>query len=267
MADFLDATWLWTLSPGFIRRLAKRRMVFADIYVPWRRLTEFYPARNVMYFLTDPTEAADVADAARFRRVVCSLQTPMIGQSVDDALRNTQALAAQSLRQPNMTGVIIDDFSSKCVKTGSAEGLSRVHAALHAQNPRLPLHVVIYAHNLDLDLSTFAPFFDRISFWVWDAADLPKLDAHLARCERAFPGKPVNLGIYLFDFGGTCEMVPLPTVQSGLAQAKRWWRQGRIEGVQLLGSYVGLELHTPEARWVASFLRGATEDGRPSGKP
>ncbi len=91
---------------------------------------------------------------------------------------------------------------------------------------------------------------------MWQSKDLYDLDQHVERCLRLFPEKPVCLGLYLHGYGDQNTTLPMDRVRFQFKGAKRYLEEGKIEGIQILGSYLAEEFESEQAKWVAEFVAG-----------
>ena len=121
-------------------------------------------------------------------------------------LGNTEdilAVAADS----NLTGGIVDDFfSPERLEKFPPAVLKKIRNRLHAEG--LDFWAVLYAHQLDMDLSAYLDCFDGVSFWIWDRESLSETDSLVKRFEKLVSGKKKMLGIYLWDYAGERPMDP-----------------------------------------------------------
>ncbi|HUG14552.1 MAG TPA: hypothetical protein VMM78_05975 [Thermomicrobiales bacterium] len=159
-------------------------------------------------------------------------------------------------RFPNVTGVVMDDFINW--DTGkpelSPDELKSIHRRLTLPDRTLDLMMVLYSHQLDIDVSDHLEHCNQVSFWVWDSQHLEGLDADFARFEASTPGLQRFLGCYVWDFGARAQM-PLEQLQRQCATGLDWLREGRISGMIFLPScHCDLELDTVEwlRGWIAS---------------
>jgi len=152
---------------------------------------------------------------------------------------------------PNVVGVLLDDFSTTEIKKGAKPDLlAKMRDAMPGS---LQLWVVIYSMSLDIpNLPEYLEHVDGISFWVWHARDLPDLPEHVARCHELSGRKPMNVGLYLYDFG---ENRPLTTEQMAaqVGTGVKLLEAGECEGLCFLSSSImdiGLESVEWTRRWV-----------------
>ncbi len=154
-------------------------------------------------------------------------------------------------RHENVRGVLLDDFSTTEISKGATpDVLERMRAALPES---FQLWIVVYGMSLDIpNLSEFLKHVDGVSFWVWNARDLPLMREQVARCNEMSAGKPMVLGNYLYDFG---DGAPLTRDQMTmqLDVSAELVRAGECEGLCLLGSPVmdiGLESIAWTKEWI-----------------
>jgi len=91
-----------------------------------------------------------------------------------------------------------------------------------------------------------------------------------SRKPRVFIAKPIHLGLYLFnyfalDYSRLAELdweqtgkdltIPMDLVQFQFERAGNTCGNGRIEAIQLLGSYLCAQIELDQARWVADFCQ------------
>ncbi len=182
---------------------------------------------------------------------------PSTLKDADQQAAKAREFSRLSLEFPNVIGGIVDDFST-AVKGGRmpAELMRETFESLKSANTKLQLMAVVYTMHLDLDFSAYLPCLDIVNLWVWKSSDLPNLDEYLKKAEERFPGKPIHLGLYLYDYGETCDTLPMSLVKFQLERAREYLRTGRIKGFHLIGSYLKEELRSEPARWLAENLAG-----------
>jgi hypothetical protein len=248
-----DVVWLWTMGPKMVEGWANNQKVPVDAVCSAEKLIEFYGNDHVMYFENGP-HTADVA-----RRFSKADKLILSCEDVSDEKSGT----LESLGScPNLEGVIIDDFSNNLAKY-PPESLAAMHRRLKARGENLQLYTVVYTRDLEQDFKPYLPSIDVVSLWIWESKDLPDLDRHLERCRKVFPGKPIVLGLYVYEYP-KAEFVPMDLVQFEFRKARDYSRRGLIAGYQVLGSYFTKELETPQARWVRGFIKNAPNSKTPS---
>jgi hypothetical protein len=231
--------WFWTIGPRMGEELkSKGERCSAE------QMMDFYGASDVMYFDGLQPHTPEVAKRlARADKLVLSFRTE-------------HGTILESLGPcPNLKGIILDDFSTHMVdgKT-KPDQLAKAHRQLKARDPRLNLYAVVYTMHFDKDFKPFLPYIDVVSLWVWRSKDLADLDRHLERCRKIFPGKPIVLGLYMYEWAANRPM-PMDLLQMEFRKARDYARQGLISGYQVLSSYRVEELKSPQALWVRDFTR------------
>jgi hypothetical protein len=181
----------------------------------------------------------------RARRQECASQARRWGGAYNGRRRGRPGT-------PTRRGALLDDFSTLEIRKGATpDVLARLRRALPAS---LQLWAVIYSMSLDLpDLPDYLQHLDGISLWVWHGRDLGRLEEHVERCHALSGRKPLNLGLYFYNFG---ERRPL-TVEQMAGQVDhglRLVRSGEGQGLCFLSSSVmdeGLEAVEWTRRWIA----------------
>lgn len=172
----------------------------------------------------------------------------------EEELGATQRLAAQF---PNITGAMMDDFfigpPDPRLAVYTPEEIAAMRDRLHASQPRpLDLWVVLYNHNMVLPIAPHLAACDVVAFWTWTGNELPQLEENFARAEALAPQARKVLGCYMYDFGNS-QPLPVEAMQRQCEIGLRWLREGRIEGMILLGTCIadlGLETVEWTRRWV-----------------
>ena len=159
---------------------------------------------------------------------------------------------------PNAVGAIMDDFfhppdAQGKISRYSPARVGEFRAALHAAKPHpLDLWVVMYSHDLSMDVRPHLRECDVVTFWTWKQQELRRLEENFARAEALTPGQRRLLGIYTFDFSDSTPM-PLELMELQCELGLRWLKEGRIEGMIFLATCVfDVELEAVEwaRRWI-----------------
>jgi hypothetical protein len=168
-------------------------------------------------------------------------------------------------KHPNIVGVFLDDFF--CPDRGdgkiahlSLQELRELRERLTVGSRRLRLQVTLYDYQLGMPLAPYLELLDDVSFWVWQAKDLNKLEADFAKLETILPPRCGKLlGLYMHDYGATpAAPMPVEAMQRQCETALAWLRQGRIDGAIFLASCicdVGLPAVEWTRRWIAQVGR------------
>ncbi|MAG36220.1 MAG: hypothetical protein CL878_08245 [Dehalococcoidia bacterium] len=153
---------------------------------------------------------------------------------------------------PNVTGVLLDDFSTTEIGRGATpDVLAQMRRAMPSS---LQLWAVIYSMSLDIpNLAEYLEHLDGISFWVWHGRDLPTVAEQVERCRALSGDKPLILGLYFYNFG---ERQPLTNeeMKGQLETGLQLVRVGSCRGLCFLSSSimdVGLEAVDWTRQWIA----------------
>ena len=172
----------------------------------------------------------------------------------DDMLAETRNVVRLSRAWRNISGGFHDDMLG-CIKdTKVAAGkYAGIYRALK-ENPRLKMWSVVYTHELDpARWAGFLPYMDIVNLWVWNSKDLVNLDRDLDRCLEIFPGKPVNLGVYLRDYPNNAP-VPMDRLKYQCERVLNYMAAGKITGYSILGSCL-IDEQQAQADWVKDFIK------------
>lgn len=189
------------------------------------------------------------------------------GQTDQKERKHVLGLAA---RQPNITGVIMDDFFAGAFGEGkkgelatlSLEQLRHLRGQLRVARRRLDLWAVLYEYQLGKPLGEYLELLDTVSFWTWDSGKLRDLPSNFEKVEAVAPKRGKVLGCYLWDYGKKKPMPP-DLMQHQCKLGLEWLKAGRIEGMIFLASCIcDLDLEAVEwtRRWIAKV--GDTSIGR-----
>ena len=164
---------------------------------------------------------------------------------------------------PNVEGVLLDDFSTTEISKGAQpDVLEDMHKAMPDS---MSLWLVIYSMSLDIpNLSEYLRFADGISFWVWQARDLPRLPGHLDRCNDLSGGKPTVVGLYFYDdrvVGLAKSLKPSGRGELEITDLNNLYLQHGQLSVKLMGrGYAWLDTGTHESLVDATLYVKTIED-------
>ena len=135
-------------------------------------------------------------------------------------------------RYPNITGVMLDDMSSSMISNGlKPEHVRAIRDGLGKTNERVKLWGVLYSMNFDKpNIDAYINELDGIILAVWHAKDIPAMEKTVAHCETRYPGKPIILCLYLYDYGQDCRM-PIELLEQQCDTSLRLAHAGRIKGI------------------------------------
>jgi len=248
--------WCWALSPAYLAHMKRRKWVMPWLFSSREELAEFYNASNLVYFHPQNHSAESLRELASYDALMGNVGDPLELKDVAGQEAKAKELSRASKDVPNVIGGMVDDFSS-AVRRGAmpAAVLQGTYKALKKHNPSLLLAGVVYTKDLSLDLTEYAPLLDVVNLWVWKHGDLEQLDTHVQTAREVFGGKAIHLGLYMYDYGDTCDMLPMEFVRFQFERARRFLANGLISGIHMLGSYLKAEFDTEQAKWAAGFLR------------
>ena len=135
----------------------------------------------------------------------------------------------------------------------SVEQLQQLRPRLTVSGRKLDLGVTLYTFQLDKRIIAHLKYFDIVSLWTWEAADLAKLEKNLAKFQAIAPGKRVLLGLYMWDFSGKGRPMPLDLMKKQCNLALKWLREGRIEGMIFLATNL-CDLNLEAVKWSRSWI-------------
>ena len=179
----------------------------------------------------------------------------------DAELGNTEDILEVLGEGCNITGGIVDDFfSPKRMARFTPEVLRKIKDTLNARG--LDFWCVLYANQLALDLEPYLDCFDGVTFWIWTSPELPDAEKHVEKIRAMVKGKPLMLGIYLFDYGtGGIPMDP-KLFEDQMSLYFGYLLQGKADGLVFCSSTVGdadLETNRILKRYLEEY--GDTELG------
>lgn len=159
-------------------------------------------------------------------------------------------------KNPNVVGAVMDDFicSPGRSEVYTPDKLQEYRKRLHEElSRRLDLWVVVYEYELDKPIKPFLDECDVITFWTWNADNLPMLEENYRRLRDIIgEDKPVLMGCYMWDYGGAQPM-PLDLMQHQLDVYYGWLKDKKIEGVIFCSNCIadlGLETVDLTRKWI-----------------
>lgn len=148
--------------------------------------------------------------------------------------------------------VVADEASIAMPASLTPDELHELRTQLVIRGRRIPLHVVVYTHQIIPRATHHLRHVDAITMWTWVPALLQDLPDNMAKLEQLAPDKDIILGCYMYDFYNKKTM-PLEWMVQQTEQGYRWLREGRIQGMIFLASPIcDLDLETVEwtRRWI-----------------
>ena len=198
------------------------------------------------------------AQYARALRPLQQVVWSIVGASGITTVEERDEVLAVAGDNPNITGVMMDDFfrrpsAEEDIAALSRQELVEVRKLLAAGERSLDLWVVLYEHQLDHPVAEHLELCDVVTYWTWEAPLLDQLEVNFARVEALTPGCRKVLGCYMWDYG-LKQPMPLAAMEKQCSLARTWLQEGRIEGIIFLASCIcDLELEAVEwtRQWIA----------------
>ncbi|MBR2372920.1 MAG: hypothetical protein IKA87_01675 [Lentisphaeria bacterium] len=218
---------------------------------------EYFGVDNVMY-VYGPHNDEMFELHKPCRKLLCHLgrncRTPG-AQNTSDA-EEAENLSKYSLKYPNIVGGVVDDMTGNYGKNYSLREYQAIYDGLHKHNPDLELFGVVYTWELDMkkELMTVARCIDHVILWFWWKTDLMEMDLALEKCRALFPGKPIMLGIFMFDYGASCLPNSAATMHYHLEKARRHLAAGKIQEIVILGDRE-IEKCPEAAEYIRDYLK------------
>lgn len=132
---------------------------------------------------------------------------------------------------PKLNSIWLDDWLNSASIRRPVSELVALKARLAKTFRKPKLSVVFYSTEFDLDPKPVFDVCDQISFWVWEAKDIPQMEARFRRCrELAGPEKPILLGLYMWNFAQESPMPP-ELMRRQLDFAGRMMKSGEVSGL------------------------------------
>ena len=227
---------------------------------------EYFDLDNVMY-VYGPLNDEMLSLHKECRKVICHLgrNCRTAGAARSSDVEEAEALSKMSLTYPNIVGGVIDDMSGNYGTNYSRKEYMAIHEALHKHNPDLELFGVVYSWELEAlskEMTMIRDCVDHVILWFWKKTDLMEFDLALERCRALFPGKPIMLGIFMFDYGIACLPNSVETMHYHLEKARRALKDGKIRDIVILGDRE-IEKCPECAKFIRKYLQ---EEFSQSGK-
>lgn len=247
-----DRLWLWCHTAGSHNRYkipkpSRITPVEAAVYMS---------IPNLIQVRYENTPAPPFEQYAIPFRTMNNVVWSVVGEAGRTEATERDHVIAMAQRQPNLTGVMMDDFFKR-PKDGALASLTvaelrQLQQQLKAGPKKLDLWAVLYDHQLDMPVADHLAECDVVSYWTWKGADLGDLAANFARAAKLAPKARKVLGLYMFDFGQNRAM-PVDLMRKQTELGLEWLREGRIEGMIFLASCicdVGLESVEWTREWI-----------------
>ena len=199
---------------------------------------DYFGADNVVY-VYGPTNDKMLGMHSKYQRVLCQVnatcRTPGAQEGSSDE-ENAERLSLLSLKYPNICGAMCDDVTTMFERVVLPDTFEARYRGLKKHNPNLKMYGVAYVHELyQKDFRLILPYTDVVNLWFWFREDILEYDRHIAKCQEAFPGKPIIQGIFLQDYGRTCLGNPPEILCYQLDKVREYMAKGIVQGAIILG--------------------------------
>ena len=152
---------------------------------------------------------------------------------------------------PQIEAVMVDDMTSVAASKGfEPEHLRSIKSLLAKHDLPLELWGVLYTMNFDKPTTDpLVQELDVINLWHWHGQDTADMEEHVSECEQRYPGKPIILGLYMYDYGSGRRM-PLELHEKQCETALSLLRANRVSGLVFLSITNDEEVVDWTADWI-----------------
>ncbi|MBT5877213.1 MAG: hypothetical protein HOH43_27575 [Candidatus Latescibacteria bacterium] len=179
------------------------------------------------------------------------------GAADSEEIRYTRQLAEA---HPNMSGVVMDDFfrdDPTGVAVHDAASLRSIREGLTVDGRKLDLWVVLYQHQMELDIGAHLSLCDVVTYWTWRAELLDQLEQDFSRFESLAGDKRKLLGCYMYDYGAK-KTISVGDMERQCVQGLKWLQEGRIEGMIFLASCI-CDLDLEAVEWTREWIQSVKD--------
>jgi len=157
-------------------------------------------------------------------------------------------------KYPNLTGAMMDDFfGHEKGAVFAPQAIRNTRETLHSHN--LNLWVVLYQHQLNLDVASHLKECDTATFWTWKAEDLNNLEENFEKFVAIAPSVRRILGCYMWDYGNSKPM-PVSLMEKQCNLGLQWLKEGRVDGMIFLASCI-CDLNIDAVNWTRRWISTA----------
>ena len=148
---------------------------------------------------------------------------------------------------PTLEAVLLDDMMRF-----TPPQVASLRQHLNAEAPGVRLWGVVYVHlfrDQAMDQGEHIKLMDGITLWNWDPADFRDIEQNVARIEEMAPGKPITLGLYMWDYQNKGKM-PRELMRLQCEKALALAKLGRVRGLVFLAVNNDAETITWTRDWI-----------------
>jgi hypothetical protein len=166
---------------------------------------------------------------------------------------------------PQIEGVLLDDMTSVAVDQGfKPEHIRALKQHLASGKQSVDVWGVFYTMNFGREnINKYISELDVINLWTWDAKDIVNLEKNVAYCRKTFPGKPIMLGLYLYDYGnggGAPRRIPMDLLKLQCETALKLAKDGRIAGIVFLT----IDNDPGVVQWTSDWIKRVADQPLPN---
>jgi hypothetical protein len=249
-----DLFWAWG-NPEMTKPGTQTLATFAQAS-PVRR-AQLLGAPNIFmagFGLPDDEQEADrlTRQVLGLKRVVWEISADGKGGPPFVYERRMGVLRRLADKYPQIEGVLLDDMSTVSINKGfKPEHIRHIRTLLPGEYRRIKIWGVVYTMSFNRpQMNDYIRELDVILMAEWHAKRVVNLEQNVDRLRRLFPGKPIVLGLYLYDYGGGRRM-PMDLLKRQFDIALKLAHAGAIEGIEMTTIN-----NDPEVvQWTADWIR------------
>ncbi len=232
--------------------------------------------RNIMFVRYDgkpePPFDAYYAPFKALDKVVWSLS----GMGGATSPEEREAVLSLARSEGNLAGFILDDFFKEGDRGGEPNpyplnatlapwDLRELREQVRVRGKGLPLLAVVYTDQISPRALPYMDALDGVTLWTWKPEELADLEANFEKLEALVPGMPLYLGCYMFDFDAN-KPLSVDQMKHQTELGLKWLKEGRLEGIILLGTPVA-DVDLEAVAWTRDWIRREGDTRVPKAKP
>ncbi len=144
----------------------------------------------------------------------------------------------------------------------SPEDLRTLRKKTIIDGKRLPIICGIYENQISPRIMPHLDQVDKVALWTWVAADLVDLEDNFEKLERLIAPKPIILGCYMYDYGGT-RPLSVERMEYQCELGLKWLKEGRVDGLIFLASNI-CDQDLDAVEWTRRWIDAVGDDPVPS---
>ena len=140
----------------------------------------------------------------------------------------------------------------------SPEDLCALRDRTVINGKRLPIICGIYENQISPRIMPYLDQVDKVALWTWVAADLVNLEDNFEKLEKLIAPKPLILGCYMYDYGGT-RPISAEQMKYQCELGLQWLKDGRIDGIIFLASNI-CDQELDAVEWTRKWIESVGND-------